>query len=568
MGTRAITFVAAAAALLAVAGEARANGGLVSSPQGAASIAEVEVAVASSPGRTTRWARLRVRGAAGAFVWLLPVRPGGMLDLASDAWMEALQASTAPRVLQPAFSAPCSVKGGIDVVGRTEHVATRAPDDVAIATDVASLATALRDWGIALPTNLRNNVETTFTDGSHLALLLFSPTSNDTTTRTVRVVDDAPAALPLLLTSGASAGVAVTAFVIGDARAELGALPALSLDPATIGWRADGTSTWRDARAAALGASPNAWLLESAGASPLFRIQTIPGATIPAITDSYFARAGAYGDASADATSCAVSAHGASTTTRVVAAACPVGALARVAGPGGVPVCIESTAIAQLSPDPFRCGNRADDLAHAFSLRVPSDTWVTRAAGFVPAGVYGQDIAIAPGGGATKDPVVQASKYDVVCSSATPGHGSGGPTGGGSGGGGGSGDPTGGQGAVVGVNEDPGTSDAAAIAGDTCSGFAGDGCGGDTSTSSTSSSSDSSCGGSSSGGSSESSGSGCGGSSSSSESSNSGCGSSSSSSSSSNCTSTRRSTRSPFSRYAIGALALVALLRRASRKRR
>ena len=564
MGTRAFTLLAVVPALLAVARDAHANGGLVSSPQGAASIAEVEVAVASAPGRTTRWVRLRVKGSAGAFVWLLPVRPGGMLDLASDAWIESLEGATAPRVLQPAYSAPCAVKGGIDVVGRTEHVATRAPDVVAITIDLPSVEATLHDWGIAFPTSLRGNVETTFAAGSHLALLLFSPASSDTTTRTVRVVDDAPAVLPLLLTSGASGGVAITAFIVGDDRAGLGTLAPLSFDPASITWRADGTSNWRDARAAALGASPNAWLLESAGASPLFQIRTIPGGAIPAITDSYFSRAGAYGDVSADATSCAVSAHGASTTTRVVAAACPLGALARAAGPGGLPTCIESTPTAQLSPDPFRCGTGADDLAHAFSLRVPSGTWVTRATGVVPAGVYGQDVAIVAQSGGAHDAVVQASKYEVTCSS-SPG-GSGGVVGT-SGGGGGSGsghpDPAPGQGgALVGV-DDPGTSDTAAAAGEACSGFAGDGCGGDTS--STDSSSSSSCGGSSSS-SSESSSSGCGGSSSS-ESSSSGCGSSSSSSSS-NCTSSRRSTRSPFSRVAIGALALVTLLRRASRRRR
>jgi hypothetical protein len=545
---RPLLLVALAPAAIAFAPDAHASGGLVTSPQGASSIAEVEIAVASVPGHTTRWARLRVKGGAGAFVWVMPVRPGGMIDLASDAWLEALEVSTAPRILAPSVAPPCEVKGGVDVPARIDHVATRAPSDVAIADDEPTLVAALHDWGFAMPSDLRGAVDATFASGSHLALLLFSQSSNDTMTRTVRVVDDAPALLPLVLTGSASGDVAVTAYVVDESRADIGFLPTLTLDPASIAWRADGTSSWRDARAAALAASPDAWLVESSGASPLFQIRPMPSGTIPAIADDYFARAGAYGDANADATSCVVAAHGASTSSLVVAPACPLGALARVAGSNGPPTCIESIPTLQLSPDAFRCGTGADDLAHAFALRIPSATWVTRAAGIVPAGIYGENAAIAAGDGGADDPIVRASKYDVVCST-QPGTG-GGYGGGAVGGGGGSGgtppsDPP--SGAVVGT-DDSTASDVASGVGDSCGSSAGDDCGGDSSSSSESSSSSDSCGS---------------GSSTPSDSSG-GC---SSGGGTSDCSTTRRPKRSPFSRLAFGALAVVALLRRASRRR-
>ena len=67
-----------------------------------ASIARARVAVAVADGRTTRWAQISPAPNTGGFAWLVPVEPGARVDLASDAWLDALDAATVPVVFPPA----------------------------------------------------------------------------------------------------------------------------------------------------------------------------------------------------------------------------------------------------------------------------------------------------------------------------------------------------------------------------------------------------------------------------------------------------------------------------------
>ena len=526
----------------------------MSTPPGAAQLADVEIAIASTPSRTTRWARLRVTGSASAFVWIVPVRPGAMLDVATDAWIEALEASTAPRVLPPTVASACATPRDVEVTASTQHALTRGPSETNVVADVASLESALTGWGFTLPSDLRSSVMTVIATGDRLALLLFTAVASTTTTATVRVVDDAPAAIPLLLTHGAANDVHVTAYSIATGRSDVGALPSLELNPAAVRWKQDGTSTYRAARDAALASASNAWLVEASGQSPLFALRTFDGGAIPPLADSYFARAGAYGDTTLDAASCASAARAQAASGRLVTSACPRGALARVAGPHGAPTCTEGSSAIELSPDVFRCGGLADDLAHAFSAQAPATTWVTRVAGLVPAGVYGLDAPIASSAAPERPTVIVASGYDFICSDPRPPGGSG--TGGGGSGNGGGGTPlppapTPGVGAVV-ESDPPVDSADSAASGDGCDGSsASGGCGGDTTASTSDASSSDSCG-----------------SSSSSDSSTSGCGGSSSSSTPSDCAIVGRSPtprKSPMSRAALALLALAAVLRRVGR---
>jgi hypothetical protein len=483
------------AAVLASARDAHASGALVSSPPGAAEIAEVEIAVASTPSRTTRWSRLHVTGAASAFVWIVPVRPGAMMDVASDAWMEALQASTAPRVLPPSAESACTTPRDPEVTARTQHLVTRAPSEVNVVSDASSLAAALGAWGFALPIDLDAGVRAVLASGDRLALLLFTANAKTTVTATVRVVDDAAPAIPLLLTHGGTSDVRVTAYAIASGRQDFGALPAIEIPAAAVRWKKDGTSTYVAARDAALSSGSNAWLVEASGQSPVFALQSFEGGAIPPLADSYFARAGIYGDATLDVASCAASARAQAASGHLVASACPRGALARVPGSNGIPTCSEGPSTIELSPDLFRCGGLADDLAHAFSAQAPAATWVTRAESVVSAGVYGVDAKVASSAAAERSRVVVASGYDFVCGDPRPPGGSSGGNGGSGSGGGGPPlpvDPSPVVGAVV--ETDPPVDSSAP--GEGCDGSSvGDGCGGSTTatTSDSGSSSSDSC---------------------------------------------------------------------------
>ena len=62
------------------------------------------VAVAAGPSRTTLWTSLRFTAAGGKMGIVVPAPPGTSLDISSDAWFEALEVATAPRVFPPGGS--------------------------------------------------------------------------------------------------------------------------------------------------------------------------------------------------------------------------------------------------------------------------------------------------------------------------------------------------------------------------------------------------------------------------------------------------------------------------------
>ena len=62
---------------------------------------EQRIAVSVGPQRTTLWTSLRFEAAGGIVGVVVPAPPGASLDWSSDAWMEALEVATAPRIFPP-----------------------------------------------------------------------------------------------------------------------------------------------------------------------------------------------------------------------------------------------------------------------------------------------------------------------------------------------------------------------------------------------------------------------------------------------------------------------------------
>ena len=119
-------------------GQARASGALVAS--GSATPIEQRVAVASGPDRTTLWTSLHLEADAGPVALIIPVPPGASLDVSSDAWFEALEVATAPRVLPPkgvSSTCPNSTEPGelFHVAGRVDHVSSLLPEEVQVFAD-------------------------------------------------------------------------------------------------------------------------------------------------------------------------------------------------------------------------------------------------------------------------------------------------------------------------------------------------------------------------------------------------------------------------------------------------
>jgi len=493
------------AASLALAPDAHAMGAVISSPPGASSTVSVRTAVAGASGRTARWASVEVRGSATKFVWILPARTGAFVDLASDAWLEALAAATAPRVVPPNVAPPCGIPGGDEVDGDFTHTVTAAPEDVAVAGDRASLDALLAGWGLEVTRDVAPALDASLAAGDSLVALLYAAPSAHVVTRTVRIVDDSPESIALGLVGSSTSPIAVTAYAFAPGGVSLAAASAVAIDPASILWRSDGTSTYAGARDQLLVANPGAWLFETGGHDTLFEASAVPGGdTVPALVSTYFFRASSYADATEAPSGCAQAASSWESSAATVASACPQGALAQVGQAG----CAEVIGAGQIDPGSFRCGGVADDLAVALSGLAPSGTWVTRTLSTIAPSSFGQDVAVTPAATAPAyGPVVTASGYAEPCAyagssgSSSPSSGGGGGGGGGNGGGSSSGaspgDPGGDPGGAVAVAS--AATDVASAASDSC----------DSSSSGDPSSSDSCSGSSTDPGSSDSSSSGC-----------------------------------------------------------
>ena len=539
-------------ACVAVATNARAMGALVSSPPGAAEVVEAKVAVSSEQSRTARWASLHVKGTATAFAWIVPVTPSAFVDWASDAWMESLAAATTPHVVPPEVLPPCNILGGDDVSGGFSHVPTTAPDAVSTVADRAGLDALLASWGLAVPSELAPGLDGAAAQGQSFVALFYAGGKGDVVTRTLRVVDASVESLPLSLLRGANEGTSVTAYILSPSNVALGDVPLFTLDPRTVVWQSDGTSTYATASQALLAANPGGWLVETSGHSPIFQATAVPGGdVVSALSDSYFFRAGAYGDATEDVSSCTATVDALAANADPIAPACAPGSLAQV---GVMTPCTETVGPGALPPASFVCGGVASDLALGLSGLSPAQATITRARTFLASNAPGSDLAIQSAPASMPvGPVVVASSYAETCMP-LQGVGAGGPG------------PTG---STPAAEDDDGGggnnlgSGAAAVAGGVVSGLANsDGCDGD--------SSSDSCGGDGTNSSDENTtDSGC--SSSSSGSSDSGSDSCSNGNSSTNCSTISHSDshrrRSPMSRFVLVVAAIAALTRRSRRPR-
>jgi hypothetical protein len=455
---------AAILASLAVPATARAMGAIVSSPPGASSAVGLRFAVAASETQgapSARWASVTVQGSATAFAWIVPARPGALLELSPDAWLEALEAATAPRVVPPDTTPPCGFSGGAEVEGSFTPTVTTAPGAVVVAADRPTLDATLASWGLSVTPELSPAIDAAIASGSDLVAMLFTDASGTVVTRTLRVVDAEPAGVPLSLLTGGANPVQVTAFALTASSTAFGTQPDLTVDPTAILWRSDGTSSYASVRDATLDANPGRWLLETSAASLVSTPTTLPdGATVPSLTSAYDSLAANGGDA-------------------------------------GI----------------------SDDLALALGLDDAGtrNAWLARARTVIAAGSLGQDAPLTGGELEAIGPVVTAAGYAQTCGASAP------PSQPPQQGSSGSSAAPSSQGTSSGAAVDlgAGAATAAADSTDGCGGdssdSSGDSCGGDTTSSSEGSDSSSSdsgggCGGSTTGSSSDS-GSGCSGSS-------------------------------------------------------
>ena len=397
---------AAAACGVLASRQAGAVGTLTS---GGGSPVEQRVALSIGPDRTTLWTSVRVDAAAGPVAIIAPAAPGASLDWSSAAWFEALEDATAPRIVAPALD--CRGRrpaAKVDVAGELGHEVPLAAGGVAVLADAAAVAAWAQENGLSLSPELQGALEGLA--GQRFVAARFDAPAGTALTPTLRIVSPAPVAeLPLVLTRAGDEDLLITTWVLGRGRARLDGALLAAINPADLTFNAGtGSSTYSAARARALGgAGYGAALVEAAGHGALAGLTPIweTGEVIPGVADAYFDRAAGYGDGLAGAP-CIDQATAALAGAAPVAASCPRAALGVVDGSAA---CAETVDAGQTDPEALRCGPGADDLAVALSGQAPNDAWITRQSMILRAGSAGARGTVSLPGGPEVSPIVGAS---------------------------------------------------------------------------------------------------------------------------------------------------------------
>lgn len=243
------------------------------------------MAFSISPTQTVLWDQVEYTGSPQEFAWVLPVKPGARLELASDSWFEVLDAATTTRVLAPqvncapfnnqnfpggdsfdnegsGFGCGCAqadssggenlangATGGFDgippepappppvtVVNR----ATVGPYEVL--TLKANVPGVLVDWlkshKYAADPSVQPIIDQYTQEGFDFIAMRLLPDQGVQSMKPVRVVSPgASPTLPLrMVAAGTGAETAVTLFVIGEGRWEAQNFPNVAMYPATLTW--------------------------------------------------------------------------------------------------------------------------------------------------------------------------------------------------------------------------------------------------------------------------------------------------------------------------------------------
>ena len=316
-----------AAGALAVSGEgeARACGGCFVPPVQVdrTVVTDHRMAFSISRDKTVLWDQIRYSGDPREFAWVLPVKPGAVLELSNDAWFSALDASTQPIVTSPAYYGGgygCALTG-CGSAGSASGAASDAPGPGQVqivsqrvvgpyetvtlrATDPNALESWLTSHAFAIPPAIKPTIDTYVTEQFDFIALRLVPTCSERSMQPVRIVSPgADASLPLrMVAAGIGAKVGITLYVIGEGRYRPQNFPEALFDETDLAWdRVANRSNYEELSQAAMAAhGGHAWLTEYANHPNLYDPGVgygFPGSTgyysntsNPGLAEAYFAQ--------------------------------------------------------------------------------------------------------------------------------------------------------------------------------------------------------------------------------------------------------------------------------------
>jgi hypothetical protein len=282
-----VGFVLAGVASMALdVREASACGGVfVSQSETYTLVTDHRMAIALSRDQTVVWDQIRYVGNPREFAWVAPVRPGARLELSTDAWFEALEASTEPVVFAPpdyGGAAGCALagcgndnaqtdRGTVEVVraslvGPYEQVTIRA-------NDPGGVPQWLRDRGFFVPDAVAPAIGAYADEGYEFIALRLRPECGTSAMRPIRIISQGfdPTIALRMMSAGASREIGITLWVIAEARYAPQSYPSATIDYSKLVWeRSNNRSNYDSLADEAMGSGGGkAWITEYADTPPL-----------------------------------------------------------------------------------------------------------------------------------------------------------------------------------------------------------------------------------------------------------------------------------------------------------
>lgn len=369
------------------------------------------VVISLSKTQTILWDQIDFTGAPEDFAWVYPIQPGARLELANDAWLDALEAGTTTVLRSPegacfqggsdsgggcCYVGEGSAGGGDRAVGGGEPPPVTVLDQHTIGpykTVVISSKTpgAIGEWlsnhGYNIPADVKPILDDYVAEGYDFIALRLAPGQGTSRMQPVRVVTPGPlTTFPMrMLAAGAGDHVRLNVFVLTEGRVSVDGFAEAAIDPGKLAWSwATGASNYDEVRDAALAENGGATFLTTfASQARLFTSweQAPPGAGN--ITGLY------YGLAKED---------GVAPTCDASKVGEYVKAGSEASGYSVVDLCDESGNCApagegEIDSRVFACG-AADDLAVALIGMHPRDVWLTRFEANLPRQALSKDLVL------------------------------------------------------------------------------------------------------------------------------------------------------------------------------
>jgi hypothetical protein len=392
------------------------------------------MALSISSEQTILWDQIAYAGAPEEFAWVLPIKPGARIEVASDAWFDVLDAATRAQVYAPdlecdtgaffcnvSIAAPAAAGCGDGGVGLEDGVGASDPPVTVVshgsagpyetvilsADEPGALPTWLEDHGYAIPADIYPLIDSYVAEGFDFVALRLLPAAGVQQMRPVRVVQaGAVTTLPLrMVAAGTGPFTDITLFVLSEGRMTAQGFAEVAVFPGQLSWDfGTNTSTYAVMREQALAQNGGRSFyvpfsakgalfreIENEAAERPLRFATTNGWTFGTIAETYVEQAFLNGESSS--TTCADGFDAlADDKRRVVLRPC--------AEPAGCPVddATEIDARSLMCDPPVGSDLPLDDLAQSLVGLHPADVWLTRLEAKLPREALDADLVLVPSG--------------------------------------------------------------------------------------------------------------------------------------------------------------------------